>query len=79
MNMKSLITTLMLSTLSLSVMADDAARPELDLASLQQEIHEQQQQASRSVVADAMVNLRQLPLDTLVTEISPAVSTAPRS
>ncbi|EOD54000.1 hypothetical protein [Aeromonas molluscorum] len=77
--MKSLITTLMLSTLSLSVMADDAARPELDLASLQQEIHEQQQQASRSVVADAMVNLRQLPLDTLVTEISPAVSTAPRS
>jgi hypothetical protein len=26
-----------------------------------------------------MVNLRQLPLDTLVTEISPAVSTAPRS
>lgn len=77
--MKSLITTLMLSTLSLSVMADDTARPELDLASLQQEIHEQQQQASRSVVADAMVNLRQLPLDTLVTEISPAVSTAPRS
>lgn len=76
--MKSLITTLMLSTLSLSVMADDAARPELDLASLQQEIHEQQQ-ASRSVVADAMVNLRQLPLDTLVTEIGPAVSTAPRS
>ncbi|UBO74056.1 hypothetical protein [Aeromonas rivuli] len=77
--MKSLITTLILSTLSLSVMADDAARPELDLASLQQEIHEQQQQASRSVVADAMVNLRQLPLDTLVTEISPAVSTSPRS
>ncbi|MGY4026845.1 hypothetical protein ACW5WQ_12940 [Aeromonas rivuli] len=77
--MKSLITTLILSTLSLSVMADDAARPELDLASLQQEIHEQQQRASRSVVADAMANLRQLPLDTLVTEISPAVSTAPRS
>ena len=77
--MKSLITTLILSTLSLSVMADETARPVLDLASLQQEIHEQQQQASRSVVADAMANLRQLPLDTLVTEISPVVSTAPRS
>lgn len=77
--MKSLVTTLVLSTLSLSAMADETVRPELDLASLQQEIHEQQQQASRSVVADAMANLRQLPLDTLVTEISPAVSTAPRS
>ncbi|MGY3870097.1 hypothetical protein ACW5W4_11235 [Aeromonas crassostreae] len=77
--MKSLIATLILSTLSLTVMADEVSRPELDLASLHQQIRAQQLQASRELVREAISNLRPLALDTLVVEASPAMATHPES
>ncbi|WP_111874401.1 hypothetical protein [Aeromonas bivalvium] len=77
--MKHLIATLILSTLSLTAMADETSRPELDLASLHQKIREQQLQASRDLVSEAISNLRPLALDTLVVEASPAVATHPES
>lgn len=77
--MKTLIATLILSSLSLNVMANDNPRPELDSAKLAQEMLAQQQQASREVVLDAIHNLQPLALDTLVVEVSPAVTTHPES
>ncbi|MDM5078354.1 hypothetical protein [Aeromonas media] len=77
--MKTLIATLILSSLSLNVMANDNPRPELDSAKLAQEMLAQQQQASREVVLDAIHNLQPLALDTLVVEVSPAVATHPES
>lgn len=81
--MKTLIATLILSSLSLSLslnaMANDNPRPELDSAKLAQEMLAQQQQASREVVLDAIHNLQPLALDTLVVEVSPAVTTHPES
>ncbi|MFM5086850.1 hypothetical protein [Aeromonas media] len=77
--MKTLIATLIMSTLSLNVMANDNPRPELDSAKLAQEMLAQQQQASREVVLDALHNLQPLALDTLVVEVSPAVTTHPES
>jgi len=78
--MKTLIATLILSsTLSLNVMANDNPRPKLDRAKLAQEMLAQQQQASREVVLDALHNLQPLALDTLVVEVSPAVTTHPES
>ena len=77
--MKTLIATLILSSLSLNVMANDNPRPELDSAKLAQEMLAQQQQASREVVLDAIHNLQPLALDTLVVEASQAVATHPES
>ncbi|MEZ6931462.1 hypothetical protein [Aeromonas sp. S16(2024)] len=77
--MKTLIATLILSSLSLNVMANDNPRPELNSAKLAQEMLAQQQQASREVVLDAIHNLQPLALDTLVVEVSPAVATHPES
>ena len=77
--MKTLIATLILSSLSLNVMANDNPRPELDSAKLAQEMLAQQQQASQEVVLDAIHNLQPLALDTLVVEVSPAVATHPES
>lgn len=77
--MKTLIATLILSSLSLNVMANDNPRPELNSAKLGQEMLAQQQQASREVVLDAIHNLQPLALDTLVVEVSPAVATHPES
>ncbi|MCK2086031.1 hypothetical protein D3C76_712110 [compost metagenome] len=77
--MKTLIATLILSSLSLNAMANDNPRPELDSAKLAQEMLAQQQQASREVVLDAIHNLQPLALDTLVVEVSPAVATHPES
>ncbi|WP_265435895.1 hypothetical protein [Aeromonas media] len=77
--MKTLIATLILSSLSLNAMANDNPRPELDSAKLVQEMLAQQQQASREVVLDAIHNLQPLALDTLVVEVSPAVTTHPES
>ncbi|MCE9923720.1 hypothetical protein LZ640_04360 [Aeromonas media] len=76
--MKTLIATLILSSLSLNVMANDNPRPELDSAKLAQEMRAQQQ-ASHAVVLDAIHNLQPLALDTLVVEVSPAVATHPES
>ncbi len=77
--MKTLIATLILSSLSLNAMANDNPRPELDSAKLAQEMLAQQQQASREVVLDAIHNLQPLALDTLVVEVSPAMTTHPES
>ena len=77
--MKTLIATLILSTLSLNAMANDNLRPELDSAKLAQEMLAQQQQASREVVREAIHNLQPLALDTLVVEVSPAGATHPES
>ena len=77
--MKTLIATLILSSLSLNVMANDNPRPELDSAKLAQEMRTQRQQASHAVVLDAIHNLQPLALDTLVVEVSPAVATHPES
>ncbi|MDM5123910.1 hypothetical protein [Aeromonas rivipollensis] len=77
--MKTLIATLILSSLSLNVMANDNPRPELDSAKLAQEVRAQLQQASHAVVLDAIHNLQPLALDTLVVEVSPAVATHPES
>ena len=77
--MKILIATLIASSLSLNVMADEYPRPELDSVKLEQEILAQQQQASHAVVAEAIHNLKPLALDTLVVEASQAAATHPES
>ncbi|WP_429066694.1 hypothetical protein [Aeromonas bestiarum] len=77
--MKTLIATLIMSTLSLNVMAYDNPRPELDTAQLDQAILAQQQEASHAVVLDAIRNLKPLALDTLVVEVSSADATHPGS
>ncbi|WP_421197717.1 hypothetical protein [Aeromonas enteropelogenes] len=76
--MKILIATLIASSLSLNVMADEYPRPELDSVKLEQEILAQQQ-ASHAVVAEAIHNLKPLALDTLVVEASSADATHPES
>ena len=77
--MKTLIATLIMSTLSLNVMAYDNPRSELDTAQLDQAILAQQQEASHAVVLDAINNLKPLALDTLVVEVSSADATHPES
>ncbi|OCA61944.1 hypothetical protein A9R10_10800 [Aeromonas piscicola] len=77
--MKTLIATLIMSTLSLNVMATENPRPELDTAQLDQVILTQQQEASRAVVLDALSNLKPLALDTLVVEVSSVDATHPGS
>lgn len=77
--MKTLIATLIMSTLSLNVMATENPRPELDTAQLDQAILAQQQEASHAVVLDALSNLKPLALDTLVVEVSSADATHPGS
>ncbi|MCH7349695.1 hypothetical protein [Aeromonas sp. MR7] len=77
--MKTLIATLIMSTLSLNVMATENPRPELDTAKLDQVILAQQQEASHAVVLDAISNLKPLALDTLVVEVSSADATHPGS
>jgi hypothetical protein len=77
--MKTLIATLIMSTLSLNVMATENPRPELDTAQLDQTILAQQQEASHAVVLDAIRNLKPLALDTLVVEVSSADATHPGS
>lgn len=77
--MKTLIATLIMSTLSLNVMAYDNPRPELDTAQLDRVILVQQQEASHAVVLDAIRNLKPLALDTLVVEVSSADATHPGS
>ncbi|MGX5832575.1 hypothetical protein ACWIJ6_00060 [Aeromonas piscicola] len=77
--MKTLIATLIMSTLSLNVMATENPRPELDTAQLDQVILTQQQEASHAVVLDAIRNLKPLALDTLVVEVSSADATHPGS
>ena len=77
--MKTLIAILIMSILSLNVMAIENLRPELDTAKLGQEMLAQQQQASRAVVLDALSNLKPLALDTLVVEASSADATHPES
>lgn len=77
--MKTLIATLIMSTLSLNVMATENPRPELDTAQLDQVILTQQQEASRVVVLDALSNLKPLALDTLVVEVSSVDATHPGS
>ena len=77
--MKTLIAVLMLSTLSLNVMANEIPRPELDTVKLGQEMLAQQQAASHAVVQEALGNLNPLVLDTLVVEASSADETHPDS
>ncbi|MDM5116048.1 hypothetical protein [Aeromonas salmonicida] len=77
--MKTLIATLIMSILSLNVMATENPRPELDTAQLDQAILAQQQEASHAVVLDAINNLKPLALDTLVVEVSSADATHPGS
>lgn len=77
--MKTLIATLIMSTLSLNIMATENPRPELDTAQLDQVILTQQQEASRAVVLDAIRNLKPLALDTLVVEVNSVDATHPRS
>ncbi|MFU1547070.1 hypothetical protein ACM3NY_17775 [Aeromonas veronii] len=77
--MKSLIATLIVSVLSLNVMANENPRPELESAQLEQDVQRELQQASHAVVQDALQNLKPLVLDTLVVEASQAVATHPES
>ncbi|MFQ2045957.1 hypothetical protein ACK34Y_13295 [Aeromonas veronii] len=77
--MKSLIATLIVSALSLNVMANENPRPELESAQLEQDVQSELQQASHAVVQDALHNLKPLTLDTLVVEASQAVATHPES
>ncbi|MCF5909392.1 hypothetical protein K3H35_11370 [Aeromonas veronii] len=77
--MKSLIATLIVSVLSLNVMANENPRPELESAQLEQVVQSELQQASHAVVQDALHNLKPLALDTLVVEASQAVATHPES
>ncbi|MBV7416358.1 hypothetical protein [Aeromonas sp. sif2433] len=77
--MKTLIAVLMLSTLSLNVMANEIPRPELDTVKLGQEMLAQQQAASYAVVQEALGNLKPLALDTLVVGASSADETHPES
>ncbi|MCF5864467.1 hypothetical protein K3H50_14105 [Aeromonas veronii] len=77
--MKSLIATLIVSALSLNVMANENPRPELESAQLEQDVQSELQQASHAVVQDALHHLKPLALDTLVVEASQAVATHPES
>ncbi|QPR53889.1 hypothetical protein [Aeromonas allosaccharophila] len=77
--MKSLIATLIVSALSLNVMANENPRPELESAQLEQDVQSELQQASHAVVQDALHNLKLLMLDTLVVEASQAAATHPES
>ncbi|CAJ1873062.1 hypothetical protein [Aeromonas jandaei] len=77
--MKSLIATLIVSALSLNVMANENPRPELESAQLEQDVQSELQQASHAVVQDALHNLKPLAQDTLVVEASQAVATHPES
>ncbi|MGU5684624.1 MULTISPECIES: hypothetical protein [unclassified Aeromonas] len=77
--MKSLIATLIVSALSLNVMANENPRPELESAQLEQDVQSELQQASHAVVQDALHNLKLLALDTLVVEASQAAATHPES
>ena len=77
--MKILIATLIVSALSLNVMANENPRPEQESAQLEQDVQSELQQASHAVVLDAIHNLQPLALDTLVVEVSPAVATHPES
>ncbi|MBS4696873.1 hypothetical protein J4G65_15560 [Aeromonas allosaccharophila] len=77
--MKSLIATLIVSALSLNVMANENPRPELESARLEQDVQSELQQASHAVVQDALHNLKPLALDTLVVEASQAAATHPES
>ncbi|BEE11507.1 hypothetical protein VAWG004_00100 [Aeromonas veronii] len=77
--MKSLIATLIVSALSLNVMANENPRPELESVQLEQDVQSELQQASHAVVKDALHNLKPLALDTLVVEASQAVATHPES
>ena len=77
--MKSLIATLIVSALSLNVMANENPRPELESAQLGRDVQSELQQASHAVVQDALHNLKPLALDTLVVEASQAVATHPES
>ncbi|MFM5428877.1 hypothetical protein ACK363_17120 [Aeromonas veronii] len=77
--MKSLIATLIVSALSLNVMANENPRPELESVQLEQDVQSELQQASHAVVQDALHNLKPLVLDTLVVEASQAVATHPES
>ncbi|HHQ4571911.1 TPA: hypothetical protein ACSP3H_002799 [Aeromonas veronii] len=77
--MKSLIATLIVSALSLNVMANENPRPELESAQLEQDVQSELQQASHAVVQDALHNLKPLMLDTLVVEASQAAVTHPES
>ncbi|MGU5680433.1 hypothetical protein [Aeromonas allosaccharophila] len=77
--MKSLIATLIVSALSLNVMANENTRPELESARLEQDVQSELQQASHAVVQDALHNLKPLMLDTLVVEARQAAATHPES
>ncbi len=77
--MKSLIATLIVSALSLNVMANQNTRPDLESVRLEQDVRNELQQASHAVVQDALHNLKPLALDTLVVEVSQAVATHPES
>ncbi|ELM3616424.1 hypothetical protein RYR54_002070 [Aeromonas sobria] len=77
--MKILIATLIVSALSLNVLANDNPRPELESAQLEQDVQNELLQASHAVVQDALHNLKPLALDTLVVEASQAVATHPES
>ena len=77
--MKSLIATLIVSTLSLNVMANENPRPELESVQLEQDVQSELQQASHAVVQDALHNLKPLMLDTLVVEARQAAATHPES
>ncbi|HEH9440364.1 TPA: hypothetical protein SIA39_002361 [Aeromonas sobria] len=77
--MKILIATLIVSALSLNVMANENPRPELESAQLEQDVQNELLQASHAVVQDALHNLKPLALDTLVVEASQAVATHPES
>lgn len=72
--MTRLLSALLL-TCSFSVFAnviDEQGMPPLDLDSLHQEIRNEMQEASTSVIADAMVNLKQPDLGLMVTELNSA-------
>lgn len=77
--MKSLIATLIVSALSLNVMASENPWSELESAQLERDVQSELQQASHAVMQDALRNLKPLALDTLVVEASQAVATHPES
>ncbi|MFM5316390.1 hypothetical protein [Aeromonas sp. 600584] len=77
--MKSLIATLIVSALSLNVMANENPRPELESVQLEQDVQSELQQASHAVVEEAIHNLKPLALETLVVEASSADATHPES
>lgn len=77
--MKSLIATLIVSALSLNAMANENPRPELDSAGLEREVLADLQEASQTVMQDALHNLKPLVLDILMVEVSSAVATHPES